>query len=119
MSSNKSKPKLTQVREIDILGKPYSITGIRSPKLDLDQHRAMGITNNKQQVFQLDLTQAHEQLMDTLLHEILHAVDMSLAIGLKEKQVHRIAGGLWAVFQANPDLLQLFAGKIQLEIPVK
>lgn len=40
--------------------------------------------------------------LDTLLHEVLHVINDQLAIGLSERQVHRIAHGLATFLVDNP-----------------
>lgn len=52
-----------------------------------------------------DEEQCDEQLADTLLHEALHAIDYSMAIGLEEEQVCALASGLLAFVRDNPDFI--------------
>jgi hypothetical protein len=40
--------------------------------------------------------------LDTLLHEALHVIDDQLALGLSERQVHRLAHGLATFLVDNP-----------------
>lgn len=51
------------------------------------------------------LGQEADELRETLLHEVLHAVDMKTAgaDSLEERDIHRISACLFAVIQANPD----------------
>lgn len=41
---------------------------------------------------------------DTVLHELIHAVDLSMGLELSEHQVHHLATGLIALFQDNPEV---------------
>ena len=43
---------------------------------------------------------------DTLLHEILHAIDDAMQTMMKERQVHCTATGLLALFKDNPDFVK-------------
>lgn len=43
---------------------------------------------------------------DTLLHELLHAIDDAMQLGLKERQVHCVATGIIALFKDNPAFLE-------------
>jgi hypothetical protein len=48
---------------------------------------------------------------DTLWHEITHAVDETLGLGLTEQQVHALAAGQMAVLFDNPKLIELLLGR--------
>lgn len=52
-----------------------------------------------------------ENVMDTLLHEVIHAIDYSMATRMTEEQVAALATGLFAVFRDNPGLMELFNGR--------
>ncbi len=49
-------------------------------------------------------------MANSLLHEIIHAVDEHLKIGLKEKHVRKLADGLFEVLSDNPELLPAVLG---------
>jgi hypothetical protein len=44
----------------------------------------------------------------TLLHELLHAVEQKLSLGMTEKQVDLMALGLLDLMRNNPELLAVF-----------
>lgn len=46
-----------------------------------------------------------ESEQDTVLHELLHAIDESMGLKLKESQVKGAATGLLAVLKDNPSLV--------------
>lgn len=49
---------------------------------------------------------------EVALHEVLHAVDDAMSIGLKEKEVHQISVGIFSVLKDNPHFRKyLFGGK--------
>ena len=41
---------------------------------------------------------------DTVLHELIHAIDLSMGLEMSEHQVHHLATGLIALFQDNPEV---------------
>lgn len=43
------------------------------------------------------------QQRETLLHEVLHGVDMAVGADLTEQQISTISRGLFAVIRDNPD----------------
>ena len=51
-------------------------------------------------------SQPEDNVKDTLLHEVLHAVDYCMATKLTEDQVAALATGLLAVFLDNPTLME-------------
>jgi len=59
---------------------------------------------DKQQIFVRD-GQPLESEQDTVLHELLHAVDEAMGLKLKESQVKGAATGLLAVLKDNPSLV--------------
>lgn len=42
---------------------------------------------------------------DTVLHELIHAIDDVMQLNMKERQVHCLASGLIALFKDNPTFL--------------
>ena len=46
---------------------------------------------------------------DTVLHELIHAIDLTMGLDMSEHQVHHLATGLMALFQDNPDIAKYFA----------
>jgi hypothetical protein len=45
------------------------------------------------------------QQLETMLHEVLHVIDDALALGLREKQLHRLSTMLFVVLVDNPGLV--------------
>lgn len=82
-------------KTVRILGKTYKIEVIP------DFENCGECHDNKQVIkLQADMPLALEQ--DTLLHEIIHALDYSMKLNMKERQVSAAASGLIAVFRDNP-----------------
>lgn len=54
----------------------------------------------------ISTSQPEENIKDTFLHEVLHAVDYCMATKLTEDQVASLATGLLVVFLDNPAFLE-------------
>lgn len=86
---------------LKILGKPYSVNYVTGDPLAEDE---VGECNDNKQALYIRDGQVQENEQDTVLHEITHAIDEQMQIGLKEEQVRRVATGLLAVLKDNPGL---------------
>lgn len=53
--------------------------------------------------------------VDTLIHEILHAIEYKMGLTHNEHYVNRFATGLTAVFHDNPKVLEYIAQRIKEE----
>jgi hypothetical protein len=99
------RPELRWIMDIPerlrILGKSFEVM-VLSPEQDTEVNGWMKL--DKQQIW-VRILEAKEQVQDTMLHEIIHAVDESLSLGMREKQVFALAAGLLAVLKDNPNLL--------------
>jgi hypothetical protein len=84
---------------IKVLGKPYSVTYVLEMEDD-----DVGDTDSSKQAINIAEGQAHEAERDTVLHEIIHAIDFAVAGEMTERQVHALAGGLLQVLRENPKL---------------
>lgn len=89
-------PEVSKVpKTVRILGKTYKIEVIP------DFENCGECHDNKQVIkLQSDMPLALEQ--DTILHEVIHALDYSMKLNMKERQVSALASGLIAVFRDNP-----------------
>lgn len=92
------------IESIRILGKPYSVEYL--PQQDMPE--CAGRTQNTTQRIQLCDGNAREYTLDTLLHEVIHAVEDATALEFEEDEVHALAGGLTAVLLDNPAFVRLF-----------
>ena len=92
---------MTIPSSIVILGRVYNIDQkdfIDGDLLGQCDSDALKITIKKNQPVILEA--------DTLLHEILHAIDDAMQTKMKERQVHCTATGLLALFKDNPDFVK-------------
>jgi len=92
---------MTMPSSVAILGRNYEIAlkdYIEGDLLGQCDSDALKITIKKDQPEILEA--------DTLLHEILHAIDDAMQTKMKERQVHCTATGLLALFKDNPDFVK-------------
>lgn len=85
--------------EIRILAKPYTVA-------PMAHGAGMGAADHRTQSIQIAAGQGHEQERDTLLHEVIHAIDYALHADLEERQVHALSAGLLAVLRENPEFVE-------------
>lgn len=86
--------------KLRILGKTWIV---EEAPLDFSDS---GSCNRDYQKIMVVTTQPEDNIKDTLLHEVLHAVDYCMATKLTEDQVAALATGLLAVFLDNPELME-------------
>jgi len=92
---------MTMPSSVVILGRVYNIDqkdfidGDLLGQCDSDALKIM-IKKNQPEILEAD----------TLLHEILHAIDDAMQTKMKERQVHCTATGLLALFKDNPDFVK-------------
>lgn len=91
---------------VRVLGKTYLVVPVEEGPLNPAVN--LGQCLNADQVLYISTAQGDEQMLDTLLHELLHALEYAFALDLEERTVHSLATGLFALFRDNPALLGLF-----------
>ena len=91
-------------KRIDILGKNYAVEVVKRDNSDY------GETFVDQCRIQVAQYQCDAQKRDTLLHEVMHAVDHEMHCGMSEKQIRRMATGLLAVLRQNPAFANFLTG---------
>lgn len=86
-------------KSIRILGKEYGVQFIE------DFENCGECHDIKQMIkMQTEMPMALEQ--DTLLHEVIHALDFNMKLHMKERQVSALASGIIAVFRDNPSFVK-------------
>ena len=76
-----------------ILGKPYEVRMTD----DVGSGGNLGQSKRSKQVIVLNNEEcAHEQLEETLLHEVIHIISGELVLGLDEETVARLAVGIYS-----------------------
>lgn len=96
--------RLTIPGKVRLVGKDYLLV---ENTAGLARMGAFGTTSNLNAVIDYSLDQSLTQLRDTVLHEVIHAVDFSMYLGLEERQVHALAAGLLGVLRDNPEFTAL------------
>ncbi len=91
------KPPPPKDWSLDIVGKRFRV---RWSKMEKDY----GLCEAPKCLITVDPTHHSEQQKDTLLHEVLHALDTETHSGLREKQVRRMATVLLHFLRANPEV---------------
>ena len=83
------------VKKLNVLGDRYRVVVRRMKEFgECDSHAG---------VIRLRPNQTEDQARDTLLHEVVHALDHVWSLNLTENQTRMLATGLRAVFTANPE----------------
>lgn len=88
-------------KSVDVLGKTYKIRFVKNKQMDEQEYglvdfNSMGILVNRER--------GKDHQKDTVIHEIIHALDEDLAMGLTEKQVRNLGCGFFQVLKSNPKL---------------
>ena len=92
---------------LQIIGKPYQVLIVPL----LDEGLNVGEMSEHHQAITMAAGQTFENERDTLLHEILHAIEERLQLKMREKQVALLATGLLQVLRENPKLVAYLCGK--------
>ena len=90
---------------LDILGYDYEITALRKkqrPELDGQ------CTSGKKRRLEYDPDLTGIAADDVVMHEIVHAIDHILNLGLKEAGVHRLGYAIGKVLRDNPHLVEYY-----------
>jgi predicted Zn-dependent protease len=95
------------LHKFKLFGQEWSIRMGTELELDTDLGRCVVDQN----LILLNDTQTEASLRHTLTHELIHAVEQKLHLGLKEKQVDLLALGLLDLLSSNQELKNLFGEK--------
>jgi hypothetical protein len=87
---------------IKVTGKTYDVEFVGKKELPDD----LGTHNEIDQTIKIRKDQHPESQADTLLHELIHAIDYANNTGMTERQVHATASGLLQVIYDNPDFVE-------------
>lgn len=91
------------MNSLRVLGKPYKITWG-------NLEDCLGETDSTHQTIKMQTGLPKDNEEETLLHELIHAVDESLGLQMTEAQVHALACGLYAVFKDNEQAIKKYHG---------
>lgn len=102
------------MNEVRVLGKVYKIERGQN-SAGLGGMQVFGTCDYAKSLICIDSTQDPQQERDTVMHEIVHAIDFAMHLEMDERQVHALGAGLAALFADNPTLPFWLAGH-QVEI---
>lgn len=94
-------------KRIKIIGKNYRIRHVKK----VDKAHSFGEHDVAWQVIKVRRNQCFEALRDTTMHEVTHAIEEQMDLGMKERQVHGLAAGLLQVLRENPALVRFLTAK--------
>lgn len=83
-------------KSVLVLGKPYTIK--------VAELSSYGECDPPHCAIVLDKKQHPAQMRDTLLHELLHAVEHEASVRVSEAAIRMLATGILAVLRGNPKL---------------
>ena len=97
----KRSAQVTIPEKIRILGKIYGVQIV--PGLE-----NCGECFDAKQILKIQEGMPYGLERDTLLHEIIHALDYGMHLSMTERQVSALAAGLVAVLVDNPSLITYY-----------
>lgn len=83
-------------------GRPYSVTTVA----EVDDEGSLGRVQDPHLEIEILKDQHPLTRRDTLLHEVIHAIDHVTQIDLTEKQVYVLAGQLLDTLRRNPSFTE-------------
>ena len=94
---------------VRVLGKQFQIDFVPGDHKNLEE--AYGLCDSDEQRIWIKEGQPLESEQDTVLHEVLHAVESAMNMDLDDKIIHLLATGLLAVIRDNPTFVRYLATK--------
>lgn len=98
--------------KLRVIGTNYTVTFPKRLKGNM-----LGLFHPERELIQVKAGQTPVEEVDTLLHEVIHAIEHKNGVEYKEEWVHPIATGLVAVFRDNPWLLDHLKDKLKEDAP--
>ena len=90
-------------KRLKILGKTWKVKTV-AKRIKIEDTEALGSSEIEHCKIRLSTHMDEQQQKDTLLHEVVHAIDDTLALGMTEEQVHALGAGLYQVLSENKQL---------------
>lgn len=89
-------------KRVKVIGKTYTIDYLDK----IDDEDNLGEHDFTKQRILIRKEQHFEALRDTVMHEVMHAIDEQMSLSLKESQVHALASGLLQLIRENPKFIR-------------
>ena len=90
---------MTPLKNLKIVGKRYKL--IYDAKMQDD----CGQCDDNKQTITIKKEMPSDLELDTIIHEVTHAIDYQMNLDMTERQVHGVGAGLAAVLIDNPKLI--------------
>jgi hypothetical protein len=90
---------MKMLKSVYVMGKNYKII----PTTHITE---LGLTEFAKCEITIATEADPQQVKDSVLHEIIHAIDLELKLDMEERQVHCMATALLALFKDNPELVE-------------
>ena len=100
---------MTPIKTLKIVGKKYKL--IYDAKMQDD----CGSCDDNKQEISIKKQMPSDLELDTIIHEITHAIDYQMNLDLTERQVHGVGAGLAAVLIDNPKFLEYLSRLVKGE----
>jgi hypothetical protein len=101
----------THPKKAKIIGQPYTIRFLDVVTMS-DGELAQGTCSSQTSVIEIRKSNAVLEV-DTLIHEILHAIEYKMGLANNEHYVNRFATGLTQVFKDNPAVLKYITERLK------
>jgi len=92
--------------KIEFMNQIWQIESVRSQSLDGD----LGLCDPRTNIIKLDQDLNEDVLLQTLTHEWIHLIEITLHQCLTEQQVDVLATGFIHIMKNNPELNDLYRG---------
>jgi hypothetical protein len=89
---------MSYIKNIKIVGKKYKLSYSSDPD-------DCGSCDNNKQSITLKKEMPTDLELDTIIHEVTHAIDYQMNLEMSERQVHGVGAGLAAVLIDNPKFI--------------
>lgn len=106
MEFQTSEPSM-KPETVNVLGKVYEILFVEK----VDEKDSCGDHYSGTLEIKIKQDLHADVIAETLLHELTHAVEEQLDLGLSEKQVHRFSVGMFQVLRDNPEVVKFLLEK--------
>jgi hypothetical protein len=95
------------IEQVRIMGKEYRVEEV--PESGLTR-TTIGSCNERTLTISVMDSLVDKHKRETVLHEVLHALDVALATNLTEQQITALSSGLYALAQDDPDATRYMLG---------
>ena len=100
---------MTPIKTLKIVGKRYKL--IYDAKMQDD----CGQCDDNKQTITIKKEMPSDLELDTIIHEVTHAIDYQMNLDMSERQVHGVGAGLAAVLIDNPKFLEYLSRLVKGE----